>query len=231
MAQFRASSLSYKTGECRRIAAQINDAATAMGLISSVDASRVSASHYVYIVENEDGEAVKIRVSDHDDRHGGSDWYHWDGQCPSATIARVASHFGLAVPAQFTAAAYAARGVAATKAAVTRWTNKRATEAEMLTCVIAALQAEKTPGPVVAGGVVDRLYAGIPRAQRSRMVGSASYIVIRERALSAAAGDEAALLGLAGRYTEARAALFALVGPDRFAKMRPSGFLRSSWKG
>jgi len=230
MTTFTKSLRSNKTGECRRLADHISAAAAAMGLVSEVDVSRQSASHYVYVAASADAdEQIKIRCSDHDDRHGGSDWHTWNGECPSATIARLASHFGCAVPVGYRPGDYAARSATAQAAAATRSQARRATEAEMIAAVIEAMQTANVSA-VAAGKVVDGLHPAIPRAQRQRIAAAASATVTRDHAIAAAAGDETAIAKLATRHREAMAALFALVGPERFPALRPAGYPRSCWK-
>lgn len=231
--EFRKSHRSLKIGECRGNAEQIEAAAQAMGLLTRTEDSRLSASCYVYVTRApDDGQDwLKIRCSDHADKHGGSDWQHWaDTTDLAETIARLAAHFECPVPAKYAAEAYAARSAAAAGAAATRRESRRATEAEMFAAVILELLAAKTPGAVAAGRIVDQIYPDIARALRQRLANSASDVVVRERALAAAAGNEAALLKLATRYDAARSALFALVGAERFAALRPAGYPRSSWK-
>jgi len=222
---------SNKTGECRRLADHISAAANAMGLVSEVDASRHSASHYVYVVAQSDANAqIKIRCSDHDDRHGGSDWHTWNGECPSTTIARVARHFGRAVPFGYRPEDYATRSATAQAAAATRRQARRGTEVEMIAAVVEAMQAAKNVSTVAAGKVVDGMHPAIPRAQRQRIAAAASATVTRDRSIAAAAGNETVLAQLATRYPEAMAALFGLVGPERFPELRPAGYPRSCWK-
>ena len=87
--RFQKSIKSNKTALCGRLAKQVAAVLTRAGVPSvSVDASRVSASHYVLIppslgpehIDPEYGalEYVKIRVSDHDDRNWPSEHYIWD---------------------------------------------------------------------------------------------------------------------------------------------------------
>ncbi len=196
-----------------------------------MDASRQSASHYVYVAASaEADEQIKIRCSDHADRHGGSDWHTWNGECPSITIARLADHFGCAVPIGYRPEDYAARSATAQAAAATRSQARRATEAEMIAAVIEAMQTAKNVSAVAAGKVVDGLHPALPMAQRQRIANAASATVTRDRAIAAAAGDETALAKLATRHPEAMAALFGLVGPERFPALRPSGYPRSCWR-
>ena len=231
MTTFTKSLRSNKTGECRRLADHIAAAAQAMGLSAAVDWSRQSASHYVYVTSSEEtDDLIKIRCSDHTDKHGGSDWYAWAGECPSATIARLADHFRRAVPAGYRPEDYAARSAKAEAAAATRSKARRATEADMVAAVTESLAGHKTASALVAGKVVDSLYPAIPRAQRQRIANAASYAAIRDRDIVAAAGDVTALVDLARRYDEAKAVLFSLVGPDRFPALRPAGYPRSFWK-
>lgn len=231
MTTFTKSLRSNKTGECRRLADHIAAAAEAMGLVASVDASRQSASHYVYVATSDDAdEKIKIRCSDHDDRHGGSDWYTWARECPSTTIARLASHFGRTVPTGYRPEDYTARSAKGKAAAAARSKARQASEAEMVAAVIEEIETHKTASKLAAGKVVDGLYPSIPRAQRQRIAEAASSVVIRDRAIAAAAGDETALAALAVRFTEAKVVLLALVGPDRFLQLRPTGFPRSCWK-
>ena len=228
---FTKAAYSNKTGLCRRLAAHIAAAAAAMDLVASLDPSRQSASHYVYVSADSEGEdQIKIRCSDHPDRHGGSDWHAWSDACPSLTIARLAAHFGRAVPSGYRPGDYAARSIAAQAAAATRGRAKRATEKEMSDAVAGAMTAAPSSSPVAAGKMVDRLYPGIPRAQRQRIAQTVSSIVSRDRAIAAAARNEAALVSLAARYAEARVALLDLVGADRFAGLRPAGCPRTLWK-
>ena len=84
----------------------------------------------------------------------------------------------------------------------------------MSDAVASAMTGVQSSSPVATGKVVDRLYPGIPRAQRQRLA------LARDRAIAAAAGNEAALASLAVRYAEARVALLDMVGADRFAALR-----------
>lgn len=231
MTTFTKSLRSNKTGECRRLAKHIAAAAAAMGLVADVDASRQSASHYVCVAATvEADEQIKIRCSDHDDKHGGSDWYTWAGECPSRIIARLAIHFGAVVPTGYRPEDYSARSETAKAAAATRSQARRATEADMIAAVIEAMHTAKNISTVAAGKVVDGLYPAIPRAQRQRIAYAGSNAVTRDRAIAAAAGDETALAELARRYDEAKVALFELVGAERFPSLRPSGYPRTCWK-
>lgn len=186
MTAFSKSFLSSKTGECRRLAEHIAAAARQMGLTADLDPSRISASHYVMVCSDEGDDLVKIRCSDHDDRHGGSDWHAWAGECPSATIQQVADHFGRAVPAGYTAADYAARSLAAKTRAATRSAALKDTEADMVAAVIGALEGAKNISSLAAGKAIDALFPAIPRAQRQRMAYSASAALVLDRAESAA---------------------------------------------
>jgi len=231
MTTFAKASYSNKTGLCRRLAEHIAAAAAAMDLVVSLDPSRQSASHYVYVsADTESEDQIKIRCSDHADRHGGSDWHAWSDACPSLTIARLAAHFCRAVPSGYRPEDYNARSIAAQAAAAARGRAKRATEREMSDVVANAMTAVRSSSPVAAGKVVDQLYPGIPRAQRQRLAQTVSSAVSRDRAIAAAAMNEAALASLAVRYAEARVALLDQVGADRFAALRPAGCPRALWK-
>lgn len=228
---FTKSTYSNKTGECRRLADHIAAAAAAMGLVADVDASRQSASHYVYVSTSADAdEQIKIRCSDHSDRHGGSDWYTWNGECPSITIARMADHFGRPVPAGYRWEDYVARSATAKAAARIRNQDRQATEAEMIAAVVEAMRTAKSVSKLAAGKVVDGMYPAIPRAQRQRIAYDAVAAITRDRAIAGAAGDETALADLATRYPQAMAVLFNTVGPERFAALRPAGFPRPCWQ-
>ena len=227
---FSTSARSFKTGDCRRLADHISDAASAMGLDASVSTSRVSASHYVYVATNEESDdQIKIRCSDHDDKHASSDWYCWAGECPSKIIARLAAHFSVAVPAGYRADDYQARSTSAKKAAKTHRVTAQATEAEMIAAVVESMADAKSIGPVAAGRAVDQIYPSIPRAQRQRMAAEASRKIVRDREIAKAGSNEAALAALAGRYDEARVMLRAMVGPERFNELRPAGYPRRYW--
>lgn len=231
MTTFTKSLRSNKTGECRRLADHIAAAATTMGLVAVVDASSQSASHYVCVAADaEADEQIKVRCSDHDDKHGGSDWYAWAGECPSRIIARLAAHFERVVPAGYRPEDYAARSETAKAAAAARSQARRATEAEMVAAVIDTLRTGKNVSAVAAGKVVDGLHPAIPRAQRQRIAYAASAAVTRDRAIAAAADDEIALAKLATRHPEAMMALFSLVGAERFPSLRPAGYPGSCWK-
>jgi hypothetical protein len=226
----RASIHSYKTGDCRRLAEHIRDAAVAMGLESSINKSRLSASHYVYVAANEESDdRLKIRCSDHDDKHASSDWYCWAGECPSKIIARIADHFGVAVPAGYRAEDYGARSAAAKKAATTRRATAQATEAEMIAAVVKAMTGAKSIGAVAAGRAIDQVYPSIPRAQRQRLAGEISRRLERDRAIAAAGDDPVKLAPLAVRYPEAKAILRSLVSEEQFKSLRPAGCPRSYW--
>jgi hypothetical protein len=90
----------------------------------------------------------------------------------------------------------------------------------MSDAVASAMTGVQSSSPVATGKVVDRLYPGIPRAQRQRLAQTVSSALARDRAIAAAAGNEAALASLAVRYAEARVALLDMVGADRFAALR-----------
>lgn len=231
MPKFTKSLRSNKTSECRRLAVHISAAASAMGLASEVEASRQSASHYVHVSRPDlADEQIKIRCSDHDDRHGGSDWLTWSGECPSSTIARLASYFGCTVPVGYRAEDYLTRSANAQSAAATRSQARLEGEATMVASVVDAMRSSQNVSAVAAGKVVDTLHPSITRAQRMRIANAASAVLTRDRAIAAAAGDEAALAKLAARHPEAMSALFNLVGPERFQALRPAGYPRSFWK-
>lgn len=239
--QFRKPLLSYKGTACARLADHIAEAAQAMGLEASTDKSRQSASQYVYVHDVADEECerdLKIRCSDHSDKHGGSDWQVWDDECPSATIARVAAHYGREVPAGYRAGDYARRAEAAAKAAATRGNAKWGAEQNMRNDVIAALRNEKDASRVGAGRIIDRLFPGVPRAQRQRMAEHASYVVKSERAradefkaVEKANGNLEKLLAIAERKKSvaARDAIRALVAQDEFSRMKPANWFKSQW--
>lgn len=225
--------LSLKVGECRRLANQIASAAKAMGLAADVDKSRVSASTYVTVSDDtkEAGmlQMVKIRCSDHDDHHGGSDWYAWAGDCPSKTIARVAAVFGRAVPEGYREEDYKKRSAVAIAAATARRLANVANEATMVQAAARDVPLTSNLSLVAAGRIVDKRFPALPRAQRQRLAAKLSGLITKKFKLAQAAGNEAALAELGKNYHEAREALFDLVGPDRFVSLRPSGFPRSHW--
>ncbi len=76
MPAFRKSSFRLASSACEAAAEKIQRAAEKMGLEVWRDGSRVSASEYVMVQIDED-EVVKIRVSDHEDRYGGADYHVW----------------------------------------------------------------------------------------------------------------------------------------------------------
>lgn len=96
-----------------------------MGLQTWQHASTLSASRYVTVsyeakTDEETDHMVKVRVSDHDDRYGGSDLWAWAGECPSQVISQIADEFECEVPARYTAEAFQRRRDAARKAAANR---------------------------------------------------------------------------------------------------------------
>lgn len=75
MSTFRASSRRNGRTACERIAAQVQRAAEEMGFETAIEESRLSASRYVVVYLDDDGdELVKIRVSDHANRNGEADY-------------------------------------------------------------------------------------------------------------------------------------------------------------
>ena len=177
---FTKSIYSHKAGACDRLASQIASAARAMGLHAETTASGVSASRYVYIGATEDAETLlKIRCSDHDDKHGGSDWQAWADSCPSQTIARLAAHYSLPIPAGYSAADYAARSATALAAGAARAAARHATEDQMIAAISARLAGQKARSKVAAGRIVDEVYGALPRAQRQRIAFHAALRVAR----------------------------------------------------
>lgn len=108
---------------CDRIAGQITRAAEAMGLEARRDKSAVSASEYVLVrLADEDETVVKVRVSDHGDRHGGADYrVYCDARAGGVTgdgswldcVAWIAERAGKPLPASVRAARTKAAAVAA----------------------------------------------------------------------------------------------------------------------
>jgi hypothetical protein len=233
---FHPSTRSNKTGECRRIAKHIADAAQAMGLVATLDKSRVSASHYVIVSQSKEDEGIKIRISDHDDKHGGSDWYCWAGDCPSQIIRRIADHFGRFVPQGYRPSDYALRSQSALKAAETRREGKASDEAEMLSEIQSRLSTAPSASKVAAGKIIDALYPGIARAQRQRLAEAASVEVTFKRTLATAiaASDTATLAKLIvqnalERKHAAQAALYDLVGAEQYTALRPERYPKAAW--
>lgn len=222
-----------KIGECHRLANHIADAAKAMGLSAHIYESRLSASHYVTVNdETKDTgmtQEVKIRCSDHDDRHGGSDWQAWAGTCPSKTIARVAAKFGRSIPKGYREEDYKKRSEAAIATGTARRQANMAKETAMVQAVARDVPLTGRLSRTAAGRILDKHFPALPRAQRQRLAFDLSCLITKNFKLTQAAGNEAALAELGRRYPEAREALFSLVGQDRFAALRPTGFPRSLW--
>ena len=230
MAQFAKQLHSNKFGACNRIATHILQAAIAMGLHASVEESRQSASHYVYVKESDDAEGhIKIRVSDHDDRYASSDWYVWSEDCPSKAIAKIADNFNRAIPAGYRAEDYARRSAAVRAVATKRRQARRDAEERIVAEVKAEMLASGGASAVAAGRIIDAMHPTIPRAQRQRIAYAASYAARVAGEIVAARGDENKLRDLAATYDEAKAALVEMVGPDRFRALRPAGYPRSLW--
>jgi hypothetical protein len=125
MSSFLLTSYSNKVSACRRLADHIADAAIAMDLNADISTSNQSASHYVCVSNKE--EIIKIRCSDHENGLQTSDWYVWDDECPSKTIARIAQHFGCYVPNKYRPESYAKPSYESQKAAKKRQTIKKDT--------------------------------------------------------------------------------------------------------
>lgn len=184
MAAFTTSARSAKAGDCLRLANLIAKAAEAMGLHATLQKSRLSASHYVYVTSEDDD--AKIRCSDHDDKHGGADLLAWVGTCPSVAIARLAARFGRAVPEGFRAEDFAARSAQAKVTASARIQARQGVESAMTAAVVEALTGHKTASKLAAGRALDALYPSISRAQRQRIADAASRAAQQARQVEAA---------------------------------------------
>ena len=230
MAQFAKQLHSNKHAACERIARHISRAAVAMGLWPWIAESALSASHYVYVATDKDADdQIKVRVSDHADRYGGSHIYAWHDECVSIAIAKLAKHFGRAVPAGYSADDYARRRAAARAAATKRGQTRRDAEVRIIEDVVAELRVSGRTSATAAGQIIDALHPSMPRAQRQRIAYAASYAARVAGEIVAARGDENKLRDLAATYDEAKAALVEMVGPDRFRALRPAGYPRSLW--
>ena len=230
MAQFAKQLHSNKHAACERIARHISRAAVAMGLWPWIDESALSASHYVYVATDKDADdQIKVRVSDHADRYGGSDIYAWHDECVSTAIAELAEHFGRAIPAGYRAEDYARRSAAVRAVATKRRQARRDAEERIVAEVKAEMLASGAASAVAAGRIIDAMHPTIPRAQRQRIAYAASYAARVAGEIAAARGDENQLRDLAATYDEAKAALVEMVGPDRFRALRPAGYPRSLW--
>lgn len=241
---FKITVHSHKTSACDRLAGQVETAIKAMGLFVERDKSSQSASQYLYVGPDEDALDLKIRVSDHDDRHGGSHWLY-DVDAPLASIVeRVAKHFGRAVPDGFRTDQIAARQGAGSKAAATRRQAATDWETAAVVTLIEAIGPDvKTPGKPALGKQFDSLFGVQPRAVRQRVV--QAVIDRRERealeqaaseAVAAANGNIDQLVGLIIKapyrsplQRKAKEFLHGLVGDQTYAGLRPTGVSRSEW--
>lgn len=235
-AAFTKSVYSHKSSQTTALAEKIANAARAMGLSADIAQSNLSASRYVYVSRGDVDAPLKIRVSDHVDKHGGSDFdvRVGEGENGIETIGRIASVFGVEVPERYTTAAQAAREATAGEAAATRRRAADAAEKEMRARLTVALSDAPNKSKIVAGTLADELFPGIPRAQRQRLARDAADDVRQESLLTAAAGDEQALLALAakGPHTtgeRAKQMLYDAVGAERFKALRPAGYPRNYW--
>jgi hypothetical protein len=96
MAKFQSTGRSNKRCACKRLAVRLEKHLVALGFETYRNSSRVSASEYVmaFPAKSDGCDAVKIRVSDHDDRYG-ADFHAWVGQPIEPVVARVRAHFAL----------------------------------------------------------------------------------------------------------------------------------------
>jgi hypothetical protein len=228
---------SHKVSTCRRLAKQIAEAAAFMGIATFINKSSISASHYVYAskkeIDSTNNEVViktiKIRCSDHKDRHNGSDWSTGHADCPSKTIVRMAEHFNCEIPDYYTPESYATRSDISKRAAQKRECTRQATETNMVTNIIKSLKKEKVISAIKAGKIIDIMYSDVPRAQRQRMACKSSQEAVKQRHLETANGDVVALTNLTYKYNEAKSMLFTLVGAEQFKRLRPLGYPRPCW--
>ena len=241
---FKTIEHSHKTSACAHLTGQIEAAATAMGLIVERDTSRQSASHYLYIGADEDALTLKIRVSDHDDQHGGSDWRYCHDAALAPIVERLAEHYGRPVPAGFSAEDLASRSATARKAVDTRRQKADDWEARAVAALLGALQPiSKIPGKPTLGNLFDQAFGDRPRAERQRVVqavidhlkADAEEAAALE-AIAAVGSDPTLLVGLIQRapyrsilQKKAKAALLALVGPETYSALRPAGESRFAW--
>jgi len=175
---FQKSDRTHKGTECNRLAAHIQKAAKAMDLCATFDKSCISASTYVYVSlpedDNRDVEPLKIRCSDHADKHTGTDWYAWSDECPSKAISRLAEYFDRPVPKGYSEADYSKRSNSAGSAALIRSFAAADKEKEMISVITETISSTKTASKVEAWKVIDKEFPGIPRAQRQRIAMAAA---------------------------------------------------------
>ena len=229
-----------KYAETDRILETLSRACRAMGLIVDADSSGLSASRYLSVAQIVNGDVeylVKVRVSDHADRHHTSQRHSRNdvsvicGDSIAQAIAEIAERCGRVVPAEYTVEAFAARSRAASAAADTRDAARRDDEARMLNAVISRVSAMRNLGLPAAGRIVDELHGNLPRAQRQRIAAHAVAIVRERREVEAAGDDLVKLAELTLRYESARARLVGLVADvNAWRELRPAGYPRTMWE-
>jgi hypothetical protein len=175
--RFDRSNRSDKRALCERFANALAAAARLMPGVTNVEieASRVSASRYLYIYCGDD-RSFKIRISDHDATASGlaCDKYIFAAvESLAAAVEQIARLLGATAPAGFRETSFAARSASATKAAATRGEHRAAFERDMIARAAAAITAlpDRRRATIVA--MIEQLCPGLPSAQRRRVTDAA----------------------------------------------------------
>lgn len=188
---FDRSIYTNKYKETEMFTRTVKNALKSSKLFVSEDKSHISASRYLYVKKDEDEDTVKIRISDHDARVNDSDFYAFVGDCPSRIIYKVHSHFGMDVPAFYSAAAFETRRARAEKAALTAKEAKMEIEETMIRTIADSIKDHKTASIVAARSAYDSIYANEPsNAARRRRVCEGAARDERNRREAIAAGDD-----------------------------------------
>lgn len=236
MAMFRPGGMAYRPASTGKMADQLAEAARLMGLDVSTDASRISASRYLRI--GQDDAAVRVRISDHPPKasHPAADFYFSDRGPVADAVKQIADQFGVPVPARWTDDAVSSRSASATAAASTRSASRRATEDEMGAQLTALLRERAVAGTGTARRIARELFPDAPGAAIGRIANSAAGAVGYERHLArvAAINDPATLADMLAKRQGGAPAfnrLVELVGEEQAMGMRPTGFPRPTWRG
>lgn len=199
--------------EAERIARELRRA----GMEAGIDNSRISASRYVYAHPRgatPETEAYKIRVSDHADRHGGSDFDLYvppSGRSDwSSAVAAALRNFGRDPAA--TLSSIEGRSATAARAAETR----RADRTAAAQAAYEARLAAKSPQATVLNDDALRETAALWKGAPRKIVGPRGGVRY-ERV-------DPDLIALA------RQELARRLGPDAYMALRPPGMPRASWR-
>lgn len=204
-----------------------------LGLTSYGDSSRISASRYLVVGRSDQDDTVKIRISDHDDRHGGNDYNLFVpvGSSPDyrSLIEFLGNHFDCQEKAQTLIRKLEIRQEASRRAAETRREKAIQTHAEIVNQLVAWLQA---------GNRLQKSGTGLPRSVNLRHISEVPLLAGLPKATAKKLLDRALLViqapqidaqEQARRKAQSEWAKVWGVAYQAHMQKRPPGVSRYSW--